>query len=1372
MPMLERTAAGLEPCSLQRLLPRAAKPGETTSRALHTTFWQQGAPDVELAQACRGLVASASLRDYYLDMFTPNPATTEPLNASIFLLDFLYPRGALSFMRKLSAGVLDRRGPPASLPSSSTGGGGAASQNLSRPYSSRFSSSAAVGLPSSPSPPHGLDATAMSSAALADRDFGVPPSDRGTSWVQSQKLARSAGSAKAGRRSAAEQEAGLKALDEVLQQTPRADFTDAFDRAWYLYKQLDFGADDAVAWGHKIVLFLVASTRQSEAQRILRIFSAVDPALWHADVVAGAIKAQLTLRHRAEAVSIFKRSKAAEADGTVTVPGFGPLLASAFETRSWHLLAEIWAAFKEKTERTTTTTNELRELARIPNYRDAFFAFSAFLDGSSEPERGMESVDDVRRADQPMRTADEADRDRTVLRDKEFYRPLLGASLHLIEPPELYPFVRRLQSARIYESFIHVAIHAKHTDLAAQAYSEYRQLPGYKPRYQTLETMVREVYYPDNAHGMEDVLKDWYSVRGRLTYWGYQKYLSFYAARGDVTSVYRLWNEFTDIFPGAITDGEDTFAHLLKAHTVRGDRKKVDQVFFDIKDKYGVTPNLICWNIRLHAHASRGRFVEAIRVFEDLCAAVAPDDYSFGTIMALVGSRGDLALVLDLYGLAQKCGVRITEAILAPIVEAYCQNDQHAEAERLCIAATMQRRARPPAAAAAKKTMLYTSLWNTLLLHHGYRHDLVTVNRLLQTMTRLDVAYDDGTYSALLFALAQCRQPRRALELLRAAKTDGLFRPTAHHYTLLMMAYLRSQQPHRALQVNRLMHHLGFQRSTEQIQLVIKAFSRWQEYPPGYNAAGVEDSPADEVANPVGGDAATETKTKGADPAATRRPRANPVDRRELFAKALREFQRSLDAAPTVEDDDTCNSNVGHHREQSGSARTDAAAAAAPPLDRGAARLPLGAVRRFSFVMFLLVQARDFQGVEEVVELYRAVAPADERQAPLPLKLCNALLLADFYEGRFERAKETWRYVLQRTKAYGQPQSLADTRLEAILNQRAAAGTAGATTVSTGEADTNRGGHPSRLSNLDDPTTTDSASLSSSSNTTSRPRIVAGLQYGLVDPLKTMQRLYTAARDPDGLVRLVHEDVLGNGFRLDNKNWNHYVQNLARLGRMDAAFATCEEQLMGRWSGFAVLRARRRRKPGESVPGGGDPVELPLTFGGLLPADEITASNVDDHNDNGSNGNGNSNSNDNDNMQPRSKTADSARLPRTQQILEGAPRYPRPMAYTFMVLTKAYLELERAAPWSSDAERQFLALAQRCPKTVHAVRTMVRMNSRIEGRVFGGGTGIGGAEDGVDNDGNADRLDNNRDVRKGANVASPENVDTVNDHFWAGALST
>lgn len=91
--MLERAAASLDSCSLQRLLARPARP-PNRRRRLHTGFWQHGAAAIELA-GLWPLPARPAVD-------SPSRPLRPGLVASAFLLDFLYPTSMHALLRRLA----------------------------------------------------------------------------------------------------------------------------------------------------------------------------------------------------------------------------------------------------------------------------------------------------------------------------------------------------------------------------------------------------------------------------------------------------------------------------------------------------------------------------------------------------------------------------------------------------------------------------------------------------------------------------------------------------------------------------------------------------------------------------------------------------------------------------------------------------------------------------------------------------------------------------------------------------------------------------------------------------------------------------------------------------------------------------------------------------------------------------------------------------------------------------------------------------------------------------------------------------------------------------------------------------------------------
>lgn len=248
-----------------------------------------------------------------------------------------------------------------------------------------------------------------------------------------------------------------------------------------------------------------------------------------------------------------------------------------------------------------------------------------------------------------------------------------------------------------------------------------------------------------------------------------------------------------------------------------------------------------------------------------------------------------------------------------------------------------------------------------------------------------------------------------------------------------------------------------------------------------------------------------------------------------------------------------------------------------------------------SVLIFVFTQMRQTMAVPKILRLWRKSSPEAASKADPPLKLLDGLMLSAFHDGNYKEVKDLWNMIFDRAL------------------QMAHVGAPGTTRDEP---------HPS-------------------------------MRYVLTNALKTVQRMYAAQGDADGL-REVISSVLQAKFRLDSKNWNYYIQFLAKMKKFREAFIVCEEQLMPYWFGWQ--RVRR--------------------------------------------------------AVPESKT----RLPLDMRRKGSSPRANRPNTHTLLTLTKAYMDLEQMAAWSPEADRLLAYIVDKCPAVMAAVKSLVRTNDDTERR--------------------------------------------------------
>lgn len=497
------------------------------------------------------------------------------------------------------------------------------------------------------------------------------------------------------------------------------------------------------------------------------------------------------------------------------------LLAHAIDLKDWETLWAIWGRYPE---------------AHGEGARLHFKTFKRVL-SAEQLMLGLRSiVTRIQHAEKVPDVAKVADPDLSKTLLKNFVCPILRHYIPESDPKHYIPLLKIMKDPLLYEDFLMFTTQAKQRETSHELYTLYRRLPGVKIRGHIMRNMIEQVYFFDSPSGMELVMTDFYARFGRFDIRTYRRYMNFYSRRGDLHTVERLWNEYITHYaeerkrdiaryePNSMKDNSNPdFVPLLHAYAVRGEIASAREVFSRAQSEWGPKLNPLCWNILLNAHAKAGEYDAAVRVFGVMIQAVVPDAYSFGTIMGLSGSRGDLEFTLELYRMAKNQGIKPTVTIVDCVVEAYCQNDKFNDAESIVKMTTEKNRF-------PKKELV--TLWNTLLDHHANRRDLTTVNRLLNEMTEADIHYDSETYSVLLRGLALCRQPHHALYLIQQAVKGHSFKPTMEHYSLLMSAFIQSGQPRELLRTSTILRNLGMPQTASILYRVLQGLKSWAQSPP------------------------------------------------------------------------------------------------------------------------------------------------------------------------------------------------------------------------------------------------------------------------------------------------------------------------------------------------------------------------------------------------------------------------------------------------------------------------------------------------------------------------------------------------------------
>ncbi|RYP54860.1 hypothetical protein DL768_000424 [Monosporascus sp. mg162] len=1098
--MLEKTAASLEPCGLQRVLPCANKPFRSR-RQLHTAFWQHGAADVELSGAWQALMHGTC--DFNVESTPAAEESRSPaLAASTFLLDFLYPSGAVSLMRRLNPIPTERLD---NIRSS-----GSLRRLAPRLYTSSASLSRATGSDPKPRFAGGSAKLEDSTKPLKHATELGGRTEEATQHVQDEALTDFDDL-----NDVDENVDHVDALDKLLTSSN----PEAADQIWYHYKALDPQSGDIYLG--QVLVFLSKTGRLSDSWKISELFHRLDPRRWDSYTFVAGVRAEVNLQNNAQALEIFVRGLAHDAlDLMALVEALDLLLSQALRSETQEFLSDLWKHYPEMAARWgfedfEGITSHLKHVASVPGLVEKAINFK---------ESGLGR----------LVGADTGGIDQDAL--QVLQKILVRRALVVCTDAQAIPLLELTKDPMAFEEFLRQATPKRRYRLATEVYNVYRELPGSQPSRHVLYEVFR-CYTTMNAHtptklvGLELLWGDWHKFHTTPSYRAYQKYLAFYASLGDKERVHTLWKEFVDMYADQnVIQGDDTFAHLLQVHAVLGEVEEVQRIFNDISGRFGLKPNAHCWNILLNAYAKVDDYDGAIQTFDRFAAVGKPDKYTYGTIMQMAGSRGDLGFTVDLYGRARRAGILANDAILSALVDAYCQNDLSKEAEDVCVRA-------------AQKGITVTRLWNKLLHYHALRRDLPAVNKILNSMAEKEIPYNQFTYEQLLLALTLCRQSQHALHLLSVALKDKVFPVTTRHFYIVMGALLKTGEPQPVLSLHRMMREHGVPSSSGIIFRLVQALVQFRKFPAKqrirktathwlgdalrsfYQVYGFRFPDALEVRRPGN----------------TRRPQSNE---RELLKSGSEPFH-------------------------------------------------------FGTMIYMFVELKDIVSANELVDLYRYVFQGEHEEV-LPVLMLNSVMLADLRENRYDRVKKTWRVLFDAAKKA--------TRSEDF--------------------------------NEDLPHTS---------------KVSPKYRYVLSGGLKIMQEVLFNEKDATGLQNLV-EEVRGEGFELDSKNWNYYVQIMVQLKQYKEAFEACEEFLMPNWTGWFIARVRENVKN-----------QLPLDI--------------------------------------RRKGT--------------SPRYLRPIATTLYHLAKGYMELDRMSPWSDEAGRTLREIDEECLQAVRAIKSMHRVHSDLEYDIFG-----------------------------------------------------
>ncbi|OHF01478.1 pentatricopeptide repeat domain-containing protein [Colletotrichum orchidophilum] len=744
--MLERTAATLESCTSLHALPSATRQLRS-QRRLHTGFWQHGAAAIDISSSVLAMRFNGT---EYPAPSDPPSAPLETLAASTFLLDFLYPSGTATFLRRTSPGLPhDHLTPLQRLP------------RRSRPFTS---STVATSTKDSDSPetfssgvqsmPQDRDAgaSAVGSRRYADQEGVDPAEEDDFEEEEDEEEVDDALDVTDSRDThSGPSYAGAGSRPELMRELMADRDTEYFGSIWQLYTQLEPSLQPE--FRPEVIAYLYRSANIIDARRVVLLFPQVDDSQWSAMVLTSVVTAYLRLGREAEALRLYHTGL----DEKALVCGLDELLGHFFEKADWTTVIRVWASYHTVYLSHGTKAGNLNQLAATANLGALTIRFAREIK-AQEPEVAQKL---------------------TILLNKAARRALMQPC----EPEEALPLLKIIDQSKWYNIYLSEALARGQQKCLPEIYRVYRSFPGVIAYWKILHGMF-DIFYPEDVAGLEQIYEDYHTSYGQLDQWGFRKFLKYYASRGDIKSLERLWDNYVHAYHHRnVLREPDTFNHIVNAYASLGDYKGARRFFDELRDKHGVTPSIQSWNQLLKSCLECNDYDLALSVFEELCESTQPDGHSFATIMSMTSRNGDLSKTNKFLERAKSLGIEPDVPILEAVIRAYSWHYRTNVMLSICIEAQANNVAGD-----------HARLWNTVVRFHSLRRNLAGLSHVLETMANHGVKWTSETHRLVFSALISCGQTQAAYKMLRSAIASKSFEVTREHFMTVIKGALDSRQ--------------------------------------------------------------------------------------------------------------------------------------------------------------------------------------------------------------------------------------------------------------------------------------------------------------------------------------------------------------------------------------------------------------------------------------------------------------------------------------------------------------------------------------------------------------------------------------------------
>ena len=615
----------------------------------------------------------------------------------------------------------------------------------------------------------------------------------------------------------------IEAIRQRLEETLDAgDWWRWREDLWNVYQ--DLMERHAQPYPHQIIKILrrlSASDVQEDAERLLAVFQASEPASRRAIHYSYAISAALKLNDIDTALYTH-RGATSEIQSAAGASG---ILRYAIGRENWDVAISVWQAFDSLRPSITMREDLWTHVKALP------FTFMA--------KRASSAADfAIHEETLSSRASANAARD-FAIRIMETCFQIRGTSINLSHWRNLLVKMISLKAPENLDSISDLAHLALEQALSLEREGRFRaaldayqwireELPGFALTKDIFRQLHEHCAISHDAESLESLVDHLRSAHGSLDIKEYDRILGRLAHAGEATAFRKVYELFRIDHSNAAHKGISL--KLLQLYYRRADPNGAVQAFHLLEAVNGLKLDVDFYNAVISTFSRVGD-VDGTQAW--LCklkeAGCKPNQFTYRALMLPLSKRGDRAAVLELYQQASLQSIEPHKAMIGMLVIASINDEKFDEAETLLEEAIEN----------YPKGQL-THMWNIVLNAHAHRKDLTSLKRLHNRMHQLGVPSDESTYGALVTGLSAAKFPAIASTVVRNVMPRVGVKPTALHYSAIMGGYIQTKEYGALFNVYKYMLAQGLASNMSTNNILLRATARMDERNSSNNSEGTQ----------------------------------------------------------------------------------------------------------------------------------------------------------------------------------------------------------------------------------------------------------------------------------------------------------------------------------------------------------------------------------------------------------------------------------------------------------------------------------------------------------------------------------------------------